>query len=61
MDYKPYIINIIKNSPIGKVILKHSWKQNKYWFISGGIIGLSIGIIIGYKIHENYVVLKNKN
>ena len=51
MDYKPNIINIIKNSPIGKVILKHSWKQNKYWFICGGIIGLSIGIIIGYKIY----------
>jgi hypothetical protein len=59
MDFKPYIINIIKNSPIGEIILNHSWKQNKYWFIYGGMVGLSFGIIIGYKIHENYMILKN--
>lgn len=41
------IINKIQNN-LSQTILKYNKKQTNFWFICGGILGLSIGLSIGF-------------
>ena len=41
------IINKIQNN-LSQTILKYNKKQTNFWFICGGILGLSVGLSIGF-------------
>ena len=41
------IIDKVKNN-LSKTILKYNKKQTNFWFICGGILGLSVGLLIGF-------------
>jgi len=59
--YKPHIINIAKNSPVGKLVSEYMWKMNQKWFLYGAIVGVSIGAITGYVMRGYYGPFLTRN
>ena len=46
--YKPHIISIAENNPLGRMVLDYMWQKNQKWFIYGILLGGTIGVLIGY-------------
>jgi hypothetical protein len=55
------IINKIQNN-LSQTILKYNKKQTNFWFVCGGILGLSVGLSIGFITGyiSGYIISKPK-
>ena len=50
MDISKFIDNIVDRiqNNLSQTILKYNKKQTNFWFVCGGILGLSVGLSIGF-------------
>jgi hypothetical protein len=64
IDISKFIDNIVDRiqNNLSQTILKYNKKQTNFWFVCGGILGLSVGLSIGFITGyiSGYIINKSK-